>query len=342
MRVVVVCPGRGTYNAGEWGYLARHHAARGDVLAQFDRYRAEQGQPTLSALDGQTPYAPEVHGRGDHASALIFACAYLDALALDAERCEIVAVTGNSMGWYIALAVAQALAPPDALHLVNTMGRLMHESALGGQVLQPFVDEDWRELPGERARLLGLVEEIHGGDGAQLHLSIDLGGMLVFGGNEPGLTRLTAALPKRDRYPMRLHQHSAFHTPLQTPVRERARAQLSAEPFRRPAVPLVDGRGQVWTPWSTDPERLWDYTLGHQLVAPYDFTRAVQVAVKEFAPDALVVLGPGTTLGGAVAQALIGCRWRELASKRDFTAQQAREPFVLSLGLPAQRARIVR
>lgn len=49
--VLVVCPGRGTYNAPELGYLARHHAGS-EWLARFDAMREQAGKETLSALDG--------------------------------------------------------------------------------------------------------------------------------------------------------------------------------------------------------------------------------------------------------------------------------------------------
>jgi len=39
------------------------------------------------------------------------------------------------------------------------------------------------------------------------------------------------------------------------------------------------------------------------VVEPYDFTAAIRSAAREFAPDYFIVPGPGTTLGGAVAQA---------------------------------------
>jgi len=336
-RVVVVCPGRGTYNQAEWGYLHRHHAHQDELLARFDAYRARHGLPGLRALDREIPYQMKLHSRGDHASALIYACAYCDALDIDLRRYEIVAVTGNSMGWYIALAVAQALSAQDGLHLVDTMGRLMQEALIGGQLVYPWVDEDWRPQPEVRQRLLGLLHEP--GEG-QVYLSIDLGGMLVFGGDEAGLKRLERALPQRERFPLRLYNHAAFHTPLQRPVRERAREALADLPLTAPRVPLIDGRGQVWTPYSTDPAALWDYTLGHQLVEPYDFTRAVTVAVEEFAPDRLVVLGPGNTLTGAVAQILIQRNWCGLQDKRGFQARQERDPVLLAMAWPEQRRRV--
>ncbi len=339
-RVLVIAPGRGTYNAGEWGYLQRHHAQRSSLLADFDAYRQTRNQPGLTELDANTPFKLSLHSRGDHASALIYACAYADALALDTERYEIVGVTGNSMGWYIALAVAEALDPMSGLHLVNSMGSLMQQSLIGGQLLQPWVDEQWRGQAQEWQRLEELMGRIHGDDGALLYPSIELGGMRVFGGNERGIKRLAESLPARDRFPMRLHNHAAFHTPLQAPVREQARPLLSDLPLGRPRVPLIDGTGRIWSPYSTDPHALWDYTLGEQLTAPYDFTTAIRVGVREFAPDRLVVLGPGSTLGGAVAQSLILANWRDLDCKAAFQTLQRDDPYLLSMGLPEQRQRL--
>ena len=85
---------------------------------------------------------------------------------------------------------------------------------------------------------------------------------------------------------------------------------------------------------------MWDYTFGAQILTPYDFTRALQVAVKEFAPDRIVLLGPGDTLGGAIAQALIGIEWLGLTGKADFQAMQAEDPFLISMGRDEQRARV--
>ncbi|MEW4451809.1 hypothetical protein AB1L30_03890, partial [Bremerella sp. JC817] len=57
----------------------------------------------------------------------------------------------------------------------------------------------------------------------------------------------------------------------------------------------------------------------------------------EFAPDLFIVTGPGTTLGGAVAQSLILADWRKMGSKADFKARQDADPLLLSMGMEAQR-----
>lgn len=339
---LVVCPGRGTYNKAELGYLKHHHADKQPLIAAIDAYREAEGQEPVSALDGRARYSLGELSRGDNASPLIYACAYADFLSIDRDVFEVVAVTGNSMGWYIALACAAAAGEMDALRIVNTMGRLMQDSLIGGQLIYPLVDENWREVPGRRAELLASMAQINGEPDQALYLSIELGGLMVFGGNAPALAALEAALPpEQERYPLRLANHAAFHTPLQQPIAARGRELLDQSLFRRPDLPLIDGRGKIWTPFASDPAELRNYTLGQQVVTPYDFTRAIQVGVKEFAPEALIILGPGTTLGGATAQALIAIGWQGLTSKADFIARQKEDPAILAMGMAEQRSRVV-
>ncbi len=337
-KALVICPGRGTYNKDELGYLQRHHPKPGVFIQGLDEYRRQEGQLSISELDAAEKYSIGIHGRGDHASPLIYACAYSDFLAIDRNRFDIVAVTGNSMGWYIALACAGALTPADGMRVVNTMGRLMNESLIGGQLVYPLLDDDWQPIANRREYLAQLIHEINTRDDAQLFVSIALGGLLVFGGNEVALKLLEEQLTPQQRFPMRLHNHAAFHTPLQQPVAQMARNQLTGKMLRAPDIPLIDGQGQVWMPWSSDPMALWDYTFDTQICQTYDFTKAVQIAVKTFAPDCLIVTGPGNTLGGATAQSLVEISWQDLSSKLAFSARQKASPYLLSMGLEEQRS----
>lgn len=337
--VLVVCPGRGTYGKAELGYLKRHHGDRRELIATFDRLRAERGQPTLSELDGADRFSPALHTRGDIASPLIFAASYADFLALDRSRFDVAAITGNSMGWYTALAVAGAVGLEQGFRIIDAMGENSQAGEPGGQVLLTLVDEEWRALPGLREQVLALGDAINGRDGCRLYVSIELGGMIVFAGNEAGLAALIAeAPPTPAREPLRLVNHGPFHTPLMNGSSERALAQLPGAWFGSPEVPMIDGRGHIWRRFATDPAALRDYTFATQILEAYDFTRAVQVAVREYAPDRIVLLGPGDTLGGAIAQALIAIQWRGLHSKRDFQEMQGQAPFLLAMGREDQRA----
>ncbi|MBM3615052.1 MAG: ACP S-malonyltransferase [Alphaproteobacteria bacterium] len=336
---VLICPGRGTYTKAELGSLTRSFPDAG-LLARFDAERARLGQETLTALDTAPAYSVARHTRGDNASALIYACTLGDALSV--QGVEVVAVTGNSMGWYSALACAGALGPMEGFTVVNTMGTLMQEALIGGQTVYPFIGEDWQDAPLRHAELMALVAEIGARPGHELALSIDLGGMLVIAGNEAGLQAFDSAVPTvQGRFPLRLGNHAAFHTALQAPVAEKGRAALPESLFQQPQKPLIDGRGHVWWPGAATTAALRDYTLGHQVVEPYDFTAAIRTAAREFAPDYLIIPGPGTTLGGAVAQSLIRANWRGMSNKAEFESLQDREPFLIAMARDDQRAIIV-
>lgn len=336
---VVICPGRGTYNRAELGYLARHHADKAALFARFDALRAEAGQEAITALDGAAEFSAARHTRGDIASPLIFAASLADAMSVQGDI-EIVAVTGNSMGWYIAATVAGALSPENGFRVCNTMGTLMQERLIGGQLIYPFVGEDWRDNPARKAELLAVVDDINAKANHSLALSIDLGGMLVLAGDEAGLAAFEASQPRlQNRFPMRLPNHAAFHTALQAPVAEEGRKRLGASLFGQPALPLIDGRGSIWWPQASDAAALRGYTLGRQVVEPYDFTRAIKTAAREFAPDHFIITGPGEALGGAVAQSLILANWKGMASKADFQALQEKSSLLISMGREDQRGR---
>lgn len=327
---VLICPGRGTYTATELGTLARQFPDAG-LLAQFDAARLVAGQETLTALDSAARFDTRRHGRGDTASALIYAASLGDALSLTGVR--VVAVTGNSMGWYSALACAGALSPLAGFEVVTTMGRLMTDHGAGGQVIHPVTGADWRPDPALRAEVLETAGH------AGLDLSIDLGGTVVLAGDETALRDFALAIPMVDgRYPMRLPGHAAFHTGHVAPVAAMGRDALPVSLFGAQRLPLIDGRGHVWWPGAATRADLHAYTLGHQVTETYDFAAAIRTAAREFAPDLFIVTGPGTTLGGSVAQSLISIGWAGLDSKTDFQTRQSTDPILISMGLQTQRA----
>lgn len=335
-KILVICPGRGTYNATELGYLKRYHGGGGAQVARLDSYRAGLGQPTISALDGAEKYSTSLHMPGDNASLLIYACALADFAAIDRDRFDVVAVTGNSMGWYLALACAGVVDFDAGARLVNTMGGLMHEKGQGGQIVWSMADADWHIDPAKVAEVEVVLAEASR-DGRAVHVSIRLGAMVVFAADDDGMKWLMERLPKDDRFPMKLNYHAAFHSPLLDHIVPLAHAANPVADFGEGMIPAIDGTGRVWSPKGFDAEGIYDYTLGIQINRTYDFTRAVQVAVREFCPDRIAVLGPGTTLGAPVAQALIACGWRGLKGKADFQQRQVADPILVSMGMAEQR-----
>ncbi len=337
---VVVCPGRGTYTKTELGYLKKHRPRANALIEGLDRRLKAQGQPTVSELDSAEKFALKTHTPGEFASTLIYACSAADFLAIDREKYDVVAVTGNSMGWYSALGLAGALDEAGAFEVIHTMGSMMKGGVVGGQLIYPVVDADWRRDPAKEELVRNAVREISHVEGADAYASIHFGGYEIIGGNQKALDLLMKSLPQVEdgKYPFILVNHAAFHTPMLKETSAKAFQALGRDLFQAPNVPLIDGRGNIWQTYSTDPEHLRDYTLGTQVVEVYDFSKAIEVALKEFAPDKLILLGPGSTSGGALAQIMIQNRWFGLDSKAAFSDRQAKDPVLLAMGRPEQAA----
>ena len=329
--VLVVCPGRGTYGVAELGTLARN-AGHFD-LARFDAMREAKGAPTLSELDGAAKFSPALHASGGNAAPLIYATGWLDFLALDPARFDVVAVTGNSMGWYTALACAGVVSGEQGFAIADAMGTHSGRHGDGGQLLVGIVGEDWCAASKLRADVLACAAR-HGA-----MLSIDLGGMLVLAGTAAALDALARDLPPLPGRPaMRLAGHGPFHTPLMAQSSRAALAGLPANWFGQPRVPLIDGTGRIWRRHATDPAALHAYTFTAQILEPYDFAMAITVGIKEFAPDRIVLVGPGDMLGGAIGQTLVREGWLGMQNKTAFAARQASDPFLLAMGRADQRA----
>ena len=338
---VVICPGRGTYNKTELGYLHKYHSNKMNLIKSIDDYRFKHDQPSIWELDGRSEYSIKEHIPGENSAAIIYSCSYGDFLDIDQEKIEVVAVAGNSMGWYLACVCAGALIVNNGTHIINTMGSQMREKLIGGQIIYPEVDENWifsQELSNLIDEKMNEVNK----SSPEVFTSIFFGGLRVIGGTENGLRQMMKILPPReDRYPFKLMGNAAFHTPLLTETSIKAKQELGSHFFTSPKLPLVDGRGKIWMPNATDVNELWNYTLGHQVDHTYDFTKSIDVAVKEFAPDYLIITGPGMTLGGAVAQVLINNKLKPIKNKDEFKELQATTPYIISMAEPDQRKIVI-
>ncbi len=327
-RVLLVCPGRGSYGRD----TLRSIPPTPSVLAA-NAFRAALGRPTPSEIDATDTFSSRLHVAGENASILTMTATLADRDQL--KDVDVVGVVGNSMGWYTALSVAGALSLDDGFRLVETMGQYQAGNVIGAQLLYPLVDGDWRPLPSPD---LDLILD----DTPEMYHSIHLGGQAVLGGSTEAINRAMKRLPPRKigerDAPMILPLHSAFHTPLMAPTAAQAQVDLANLGWQPPAVPLVDGHGTVHWPRHASPAALRDYTLGAQVTEPYDFALGLLTALRELAPEAIVLLGPGGNLGGAVGQVLAREGWRGVHDKASFLALQAREPFVLAMNRPEQRA----
>ena len=105
---------------------------------------------------------------------------------------------------------------------------------------------------------------------------------------------------------------------------------------------MADIEGFVWIRGGELDDQTAQQVRCLPVVETYDFTHAMRIAAREFAPDLFIVTGPGTTLGGAVAQSLILSNWRGMASKAGFQRRQEEAPMLVSMGMAEQRPQVVR
>ena len=334
-RAVIACAGRGAYGAGSLGSLPTDHPA----VKRADTLRAGYGLEPLLELDAADAFDPLRHLRPANASALIFMVTLLDAERA-ADDHDVVAAIGNSLGWYSALAIAGALSFDDAFRLVQEIALLQEEplpdGGSGGQVIYPLTDADWLPVPDLRAAVAGVVGDGDGNGSGRIYESVDLGAYTVLAGDDAGVATLIDRLPPvkvgERLFPLRLAMHGPYHTPLVQHVAAGAAERLSGLAWREPVLPLIDGRGARWSPWSTDPEALRDYTLGKQLTTPFRFAASLRVALREYGPDVVVLPGPGNSLGGVCGQLMVAEGFHGLRSRADFErAQQSGAPVVLSM-----------
>ncbi|MEC7985896.1 MAG: hypothetical protein VX278_12085 [Myxococcota bacterium] len=332
-KALVICPGRGSYSKDTLGYLKDSSSQK---LAEANRFRKLRHQPTPSELDSKPRFAARFHLAGESASILTAACSLADYDSINLDKYDIIGVCGNSMGHYTALAISGVLSLQDSLRLIDQMGAYQEDNIIGGQLLYPLADEDWIVQNNRILQINTLVEQI-----PDLYHSIHLGTQAILGGTKEALQRANEQLPpckqSRHTFPILLPMHSAFHTPLMEFTARRAQWDLSDLQWESPRITLIGGLGNVWHPKACNPQKIKEYTLGPQLLEPYDFNQMLQNAIAHLSPEVLILLGPGSNLGGAVAQNLISLGWSEIRSKKDFLTRQTEAPILLSMGRPLQR-----
>lgn len=332
-RAAVVFPGRASYAAASLGSLPARHA----WVARADELRAQAGLPSLSALDAAGRLDPTVHLRPVNAWPLAFVASLLDAERI-AQDHEAVVVTASSTGWYTALAAAGVLAFDDAFRLVQRMALAADGPLAGGEaaaeLVYPLADESWVADP---ARLSALDASLDG-DGAEATswIAVDLGAFALVGGSQGALdaraTRLEPAVLGGRPYPLRLPVGDAWHTPLRADDARAAAAELQDLAWSLPSVTLVDGHGRRHTPWSSDPAELARITLEELPITRHDTATAVRVALREHAPDVLLLPGPGGSLGAACAHLVVAEGYRGIRSRDDFEqSQRSDAPILLSM-----------
>jgi malonyl CoA-acyl carrier protein transacylase len=330
-RAIVAFPGRGAYTGASLGVLPEQHA----WVRRAEELRSRYDLPSLLALDRAERFDPRLHLRPANAAPIVFLVGMLHAERIAVDH-EVVAAMGDSMGWYTALAAAGSLSFDDAFRLTQEMSLLQEqplpEGGPGGQVIYPLTDASWRPDPKLSSAVTSALAAGNGG----VHRSVELGGYAVLAGTESGIGALLHALPPikvgERAFPIRLALQGPYHSPLVKHVATAAQHLRIELEWQAPTVTLIDGRGERFTPWSADPSELAQYTLGDHIIGPYRFATALRVALREYAPEVVLLPGPGNSLGGICGQVLVAEGYRGIRSRQAFErAQAGPRPLLLSI-----------
>jgi hypothetical protein len=266
---------------------------------------------------------------------LVMPDAQIEPSLRDAERArqvhEVVAVLGNGAGWLAALACAGVISEEAALRITRWLAAVAAAGPAPDRAIYPLTDAAWRPDAGLRADLEAAIAAA----GGAVRLSADLGAYAVLDGSPGGIDALIEALPAvraGDRhYPLRLPSRGPGASPLVAGEADRLRDEVAAIDWRMPDMTLIDGRGVRHTPWSADPAALRDYTLAARLAETDDVASALHVALREQAPDVIVVAGRSGILGAVCGQLVVAEGYHAVRSRRSFVERQRRRPIVLSM-----------
>jgi hypothetical protein len=330
-RAAVAFPGRGSYGPTSLGSLPLDHP----WVLHADALRGAAGLVPLSELDRAGRFEPAHHLRPTNAWPLTFLASLLDAERIAADH-EVVVVVASSTGWYTALAAAGVLDFDAAFGVVSALAAAAEEPLDGderpAELVYPLTDDAWQPVADRAAAVAEALEAA--GDGA-LRPSVVLGSHTVLGGGgaavDAAAQRLPAVTAGGRTFPLRL-PGDGWHTPLRGGAIDRAVQTLGPVPAERPNVAIVDRRGARHTPWSADAERLVADAIGSDPVETYDFATSLRVALREYAPDVVLLPGPGTSLGAPCAQAIVAEGYRGIRSRQEFEkAQAGGSPILLSV-----------
>lgn len=329
-RAAVVFPGRGSYTAASLRSLPARHG----WVQRADELRGEAGLPPLSELDAAPRIDPATHLRPIHAWPLTFVASLLDAERI-AQDHEAVVVTASSTGWYAALAAAGVLEFDHAFRLVQRAADAadgpLPDGRTAAELVYPLTDDTWAA---DEARASALADAMQR-DGDTFRV-LDLGAYALLGGPGDALDELASELEPVTvggrSYPLRLPIGDGWHTPLRADEARAVAADLAGLTWSTPSVTLVDGTGRRHTPWSADPDELRRYTLEDFPTARHDTATAIRVALREHAPDVVLLPGPGGSLGAACAHLVVAEGYRGIRSRDDFEqVQRSDAPILLSM-----------
>jgi [acyl-carrier-protein] S-malonyltransferase len=288
-----IFPGQGSQTPGMGRDLAAAYAAAREVFEEVD----DALQQKLSKLMFEGP--GEDLMLTENAQPALMAHSLATLRVLEAEgglrlADTSVVVAGHSLGEYTALAAAGAFTPAHAARLLRLRGQAMQKAVpagtgamaalLGAELaLAAEICAEAAVAPDGKREVVGTAND-------------NGGGQVVISGHKEAVERaIEVAKTKGVRRAMLLPVSAPFHCALMAPAADAMAEALSANPPRRPIVPLI---ANVTAAKATDPEEIIDL-LVKQVTATVRWRECMQTMIG-LGVDSFIELGAGKVLTGLV------------------------------------------
>lgn len=188
------------------------------------------------------------------------------------------AMTGHSLGEFVAAVVAGVMSREDGLRLVAARGKLMQQMERGAMLSVRLSEE----------RISSLLQ-----DDAQLSIAaVNSPGLCVVSGPIPNIEALEKRLEAESIVCRRLRTSHAFHSSMMDPMLDAFEAEVRRTKLHPPSIPYVSG---VTGTWITAEEAIDSLYWRAHCSKPVRFADAAAVLL-DFSSAALLEVGPGQTL----------------------------------------------
>lgn len=255
----------------------------GQTDAHLDELRADAGMQALlpaSATEGSDL------ARNSAAQALISALHALRWQRLSPHLPKPILLAGYSLGELSTFALARGMPTPDWLALAQRRAQLMDDATDGPSGLLAVQGMNTRALQAALDRRAAYVA-IHNGDAH-----------FVIGGASALLDELEQQLPSVGaRRCVRLAVHTPSHTPLLAQAVAPLAEALAPWSTGRLALPVMAGISGRLQQQAADAAR----DLATQVAHPLDWSACMDTLI-EYAPDAVLEIGPGNALARMLAE----------------------------------------
>jgi len=183
---------------------------------------------------------------------------------------------GHSIGEFTAACISGCIGLEDALNLVATRGRLMHQQEKGAMLSVGIDESQIKEMLAGEISLAAVNSPKH----------------CVVSGKTRDIEKLEKQLSEKNIFCRRLHTSHAFHSPMMEPIMNEFAELVGKINLAPPTIPFISG---VTGTWVREEEACNPNYWSLQLRQPVRFSPGILEILKD-PTRVLLEVGPGSSL----------------------------------------------